>query len=120
MFKKILNAIINSPVEENSNKIEAAPDSEQMIVRPYTPQDNEEISKLLTNFDTATLMTHIITLEKVVVNLASKVEMQSELLCTQSSFIKDMHSTLEEVLYELSKQKPNSDNVVSVVDSNIN
>jgi len=98
MFKKILNAIINPAAEKNSNKNEAAPGSEQMIVRPYTSQDNEEISKLLTNFDTATLMVHIATLEKVVVNLVAKVEMQSGVIVRQSEILRDMHGSLEEIL----------------------
>jgi hypothetical protein len=75
--------------------------NEPSIIKPYTSQDNEEITKLLTNFDNATLMTHITTLEKVVVKLTTKVEVQSGVIVRQSEILRDMHGSLEEILHLL-------------------
>lgn len=99
MFKKILNAIVNPIAEENSTKNKIQPNTEQAIIKPYTSQNNEEITKLLTNFDNVTIMTHIMMLEKVVVNLVAKNEIQSNVILKQSEILKDMHGSLEEILY---------------------
>ena len=96
-----MNAIINLSAEENSTKETPNGYHKKTTIYPYSAQDNEEISKLLTNFDTATLMTHITTLEKVVINLATKVEVQSGVIVRQSEILRDMHGSLEEILHLL-------------------
>ena len=121
MFKKLLNAIVN-PISVEITKKNQAPANEnsETVVRPYTPQDNEEITRLLTNFDNVSLMNHIITLEKVVVNLSSKIEIQSGVIVKQSEILRDMHASLEEILFlfEAAASKPmpltagNEDNVI--------
>lgn len=108
MFKKILNAIVNPTVEENSTKNKTQPNIEPAIIKPYTSQDSEEITKLLTNFDNATLMTHITMLEKVLVNLTQRVEAQSNVIVRQSEILRDMHGSLEEILNLLENASSNS------------
>lgn len=108
MFKKILNAIVNPIAEENSTKDKSQSNNEPAIIRPYTSQDSEEITKLLTNFDNATIMTHIMMLEKVVVNLVAKNEIQSNVIVRQSEILRDMHGSLEEILHLLESASSSS------------
>lgn len=93
MLKKIILSFLE--------QLEAAAKNKPSVVKPYTSQDNEEITKLLTNFDNVTLMTHITTLEKVVVKLTTKVEVQSGVIVRQSEILRDMHGSLEEILHLL-------------------
>jgi len=107
MFKKIIATILNK-TEEGTKKIEAPSIIVPGKVRPYAPQDNEEITKLLTNFDNAALMAHITTLEKVVANLCAKVEIQSGVIARQSEILKEFHTTIEELIQVIDVATSNS------------
>lgn len=101
MIKKILNVIVNPTAEENSTNNKTQPNTEPTIIKPYTSQDSEEIIKLLTNFDNETLVTHITVLEKIVIGLSQRMEIQSEVICRQSEILRDMHASIEEMIYAI-------------------